>query len=636
MRLFLVLTAVILVCAASGLAIGPLALSNPLVTGAGEIFRFRSNDPRAESASFLEVGWDPNFGNPGVNGTVRAIAVDTSGNVYVVGDFTMAGGSPANRIARWDGETWTDLGANLGNCLTGFGSSLRVNAIAISGSRIYIGGAFGSSGFLCRWTGSGWSADDFGRAYDVFGGDGTIEAIAISGSDVYVRGFFTAIGNRGLRTINMAKWDGTDWSLPVRPVVAAGPLPLVAQGGQIYASEVSSYTPEGTFIASYRIGRLVGTNWEPVGGDVSGGGVTGIAFKGNEMFVAGSFTSAGGVQVDRIAKWNGSEWSTLGTGLNNTATAIAVHNNDVYVAGTFTQAGGQAVNRIARWDGTNWYPLGTGVNSTVNTIVSSNGKVYVGGTFLTTGGFTASRIGRWTPTPCIGAETISGLQLNPNGGYLGDAADGFSTSLGFLTSTDSVPTPCTPTPMPSLQTVVGVDFFFPTIASPAPTAAQPNRWLYNGSYEPNFEGKSRTVTLNYSDGVNSPRLIEIEQQARCVYRDNLPEVIYMDGFTTANFVIDISPACSDMEFSTDSTWIAIVQVNSEPTKRFMKITLDPLPPGIDRRQGVIQFGAARHLVIQTLGEDPFSLRKLLPKDYMNKSRPESPSGPSTCCGGPRA
>ena len=37
-----------------------------------------------------------------------------------------------------------------------------------------------------------------------------------------------------------------------------------------------------------------------------------------ELIVAGGFTSAGGIVVNGIAKWNGSAWSALGTGLSST------------------------------------------------------------------------------------------------------------------------------------------------------------------------------------------------------------------------------------------------------------------------------------------------------------------------------
>jgi hypothetical protein len=42
--------------------------------------------------------------------------------------------------------------------------------------------------------------------------------------------------------------------------------------------------------------------------------------------------------------------------------APAVYDGDLIAAGAFTEAGGVPVNRIARWDGTDWSPLGSGID----------------------------------------------------------------------------------------------------------------------------------------------------------------------------------------------------------------------------------------------------------------------------------
>jgi len=82
-----------------------------------------------------DVFWDDRFGRPGVNpGDVRALAVDSSGKLYAGGDFTSAGGNPANRIVFWDGRDWQPLGDGLN------GPVLAI-LIAADGS-IYAGGSF--------------------------------------------------------------------------------------------------------------------------------------------------------------------------------------------------------------------------------------------------------------------------------------------------------------------------------------------------------------------------------------------------------------------------------------------------------------------------------------------------------------
>ena len=64
----------------------------------------------------------------GVVGRVYALAVDESGNLYAGGGFTTAGGVSANRIAKWDGSAWSALGSGLS------GSGSKVRALAVDGS----------------------------------------------------------------------------------------------------------------------------------------------------------------------------------------------------------------------------------------------------------------------------------------------------------------------------------------------------------------------------------------------------------------------------------------------------------------------------------------------------------------------
>jgi len=58
---------------------------------------------------------------------------------------------------------------------------------------------------------------------------------------------------------------------------------------------------------------------------------------------------AGGDTAITIAKWNGTNWAPLGSGLNGGPNGLTVYNNDLIVGGTFTTAGGINANYIAKW-----------------------------------------------------------------------------------------------------------------------------------------------------------------------------------------------------------------------------------------------------------------------------------------------
>src|SRR5258705_538185 len=80
---------------------------------------------------------------------------------------------------------------------------------------------------------------------------------------------------------------------------------------------------------------------------------------------------AGGSAANSIAKWDGSSWSALGSGLNGYAQALAVSGSDLYAGGNFTTAGGIAAKNIAKWDGSSWSALGLGMNDTVGALAVS-------------------------------------------------------------------------------------------------------------------------------------------------------------------------------------------------------------------------------------------------------------------------
>ena len=135
----------------------------------------------------------------------------------------------------------------------------------------------------------------------------------------------------------------------------------------------------GSWIAKWN-----GSSWSTLGSGNSP--VVALAVSGSDVYAGGSFTMAGGVTVNRIAKWNGTGWAALGSGMNNWVYALAVSDSDVYAGGAFTTAGGNAANYIAKWDGSSWSALGSGMNSRVYALAVSGSGLYAGGTFTTAGG----------------------------------------------------------------------------------------------------------------------------------------------------------------------------------------------------------------------------------------------------------
>jgi hypothetical protein len=180
-------------------------------------------------------------------------------------------------------------------------------------------------------------------------------------------------------------------------VVAIGSDGLYAGG---------SFTTAGGTNAN-RIARWNGTIWVPLGsGTTNGldGSVSAIAVSGSTIYVAGSFTTAGGLPASMVAKWNGTTWTNLGTGIQGSSVnALAVIGSRLYVGGQFSIAGGLSTTNVACWDGNSWTTLGSG-NSAANgatpigvvtALAACGNDLYVGGTFQRIGQKPAFRIGRW-------------------------------------------------------------------------------------------------------------------------------------------------------------------------------------------------------------------------------------------------
>jgi hypothetical protein len=188
-----------------------------------------------------------------------------------------------------------------------------------------------------------------------------------------------------------ANWSSMNPNVPgADSLVSAA---VVDASGNLYIG--GSFTVVGGVLAN-RIAKWDGTRWSALGSGIEGAAfgrvpsVLALAVSGSNLYVGGIFLIAGGVVANSIAKWNGNSWSALGSGMNNNVSALAVSGSDVYAGGDFTNAGGVAANRIAGWNGSAWTALGSGLSGgilgpSVFALVLKGGDLYVGGNF-TSGG----------------------------------------------------------------------------------------------------------------------------------------------------------------------------------------------------------------------------------------------------------
>jgi hypothetical protein len=352
----------------------------------------------------------------GVDAEVYALAVDSSGNLYAGGAFSEfagacmipTGGTDCKYIAKWNGSSWSALETGMNN---------TVYTIAVDGNgNVYAGGTFTSAGscssgcnYIAKWNGSTWSALGNGMNDEV-------DTLAIDSSgNLYAGGEFTSAGSCSSGCNYIAKWEGSNWSNVGGGITNGYGVYTLAfdSTGTLYAGGNFSSAGSCTALNGCQyMARWNGSAWSAIGGS-AGWIIYDLAVdSSNNLYAGGMFTSMPGCSsgCNRVAKWDGSTWGALGTGMTvSGATVYGValdSSGNLYAGGNFSVAGSCSSGcvGIARWDGSTWTPLGsglydysTGVASAARQMVSDGrGRLYVGGLFTRTDSKRVRYISYWT------------------------------------------------------------------------------------------------------------------------------------------------------------------------------------------------------------------------------------------------
>ncbi len=401
---------------------------------------------RAVSAQPCEPYWSDEFPSADLDWAVFAMTVldDGSGDgaaLYIGGWFTTGGDVTLNRIARLDGNAWSPLGAGMdGNvwALAGFDNGFG------EGPALYAGGLFTEAGGvsannIAKWDGASWSP--LGGGIDSIAG---VRALAVfddgsgEGPALYAGGYFEEAG--GISANNIAKWDGTSWSplgAGIDGVVDALAVFDDSSGGGPALYAAGFFTTAGGLTVN-RIAKWDGKSWSPLGEGMDGAVHALAVFDdgsgaGPALYAAGGFETAGGVIANRIAEWDGSTWSPLSSGTDGIVLALSVFDEGsgdgpaLYASGGFENAGGVTAKRIAKWDGLSWSPLGYGMYSGVWALAAFDDRsghgpaLYAGGFFTQGGGDPDARyVAKWNGTTwfAVGSSGLTGSICPPANFYV--------------------------------------------------------------------------------------------------------------------------------------------------------------------------------------------------------------------------
>jgi trimeric autotransporter adhesin len=339
-----------------------------------------------------------------------------AGSAYVIAAFDAT--SPGVTPALWRVTNSSETG--------------RVMALAVSGPRLYVGGALGyvggigRSGIAALETSTGavssWRAllnhDDFNES--VF-----VSAIMLRGSTVVLGGNFDnavhpvtlqSFVRHGLVEVDTATAVPTAWN----PAVGVGDFEAVFSiaetGSVVYVGgdfTVVNGQPRN-YAAAIDSATAQLTAWDPT----PGGAVHAISVSGVAVFVGGGFNTIGCMPRRGIASFDATtgevtDWNPGMTGFVN---ALEVRGSTVYLGGSFGMIGGAARNNLAAIDAvtgvaTSWNPTITGA---VTELATSSTTVYVcRGSAPRALAFdiaTGSQTG-WNPNPNL---AVSDIEVGPS------------------------------------------------------------------------------------------------------------------------------------------------------------------------------------------------------------------------------
>lgn len=123
---------------------------------------------------------------------------------------------------------------------------------------------------------------------------------------------------------------------------------------------------------------------------------------GQKLYAGGKFKQADStITANNIAYVTEASglytWHNMGTGVNGTVNAIAEYNNNIFVAGSFDTAGGMPVSNVAYWDGNAWHKAGC-TYGYIKDLIVFKGELYACGDFDICAALTEINFAKWNGT----------------------------------------------------------------------------------------------------------------------------------------------------------------------------------------------------------------------------------------------
>ena len=365
----------------------------------GAFTRVGPNAPYGSALDTLTGLPDMNYSIP--NGPVTTVVPDGKGGWFIGGRFTTVYGQERNHLARINGDgslhPWNP------------NANGTVNALALSGGKLYVGGEFNMVAGQPRSRIAALDADvGFATSWNP-GVGGKVLSMAVGGGKLFIGGEFNAFDSEG--RVNLAVVDDSsgalsDWIFPINGPVRC----IVVSGSRVYLGGrfTSVQGVVRNHIAAISLSDGLLSSWSP-GAD---GAVNAISVGGGRVYAGGEFNSIGGQSRRHIASLEvvSGAVTAWNPGADKAVNALSVNGDKVYAGGAFDTIAGSPRSHIAALDTSIGIalPWNPDVNNTVEALSVSGSFVYIGGSFGIVGGVLRKNI--------VALNAASGMATpwNPN------------------------------------------------------------------------------------------------------------------------------------------------------------------------------------------------------------------------------
>lgn len=315
-----------------------------------------------------------------INDSVKVatpVLTGSGGDMFLHGHFQTFGKDKrkTSMLARWDGQVWHMYYDSAFNNRYKQEQLNFAKVYVMNKDFIYAIGADNSlhQRGLFRWRDNAWNEVTFPEEITQ-----TPEMYAFDDTIIYFMVPMSVSTSAGpYYTFNIYKWDShtltnlTEYFRPskgaVGDTVGADAYVMMAHKGKLY---VGGYFSHFGDTISHNIIFFDGMNWRSMGDGcmfddpytylqgVSGHiGVNNIVGYGSDVIAAGQFSGPAKLRTNSIARWDGSNWFTLGSGVIQDkgyvrdqlgeVRGMTLLDNNLYVVGEFTRAGGKIAHQIS-------------------------------------------------------------------------------------------------------------------------------------------------------------------------------------------------------------------------------------------------------------------------------------------------